>query len=188
MDANIQDFLAARHQDAIGWLKYAESKNAALAAIAAGALYASTNLAANHSSGFVTTAGGFAAAFFLLALAMAIVSFLPITNAGFVSAFERKSADDAPLNLVYFADLAELQPEDLVRRLADQLSLPASKTGRELCVDMAAQAIVNSRIARRKLAFFECGTWLFVSGLLTPVAAFLLFWSTGGPTRFARRG
>ena len=186
MGETVQDLLQRQHQDAIGWLKYAEAKNAALAAIAAGAFYAATTLAATHPSSLMTVAAGLAAAFFLLALAIAVVSFLPITNPGFVALFERSPAEGAALNLFYFADLAELEPEQLVQRLRE-LTLTAPADGAAtLHLDMAGQVIVNSRIARRKLAFFECGTWLFVSGLLTPIAAFLLFWSTGGPRRIVR--
>jgi len=188
MGETVDDLLERQRQDAINWLKYAESKNAALAAIAAGAVYAAATLAATHPNSLMTVGTGLAAAFFLLALAMAVVSFLPITNPGFVALFERSRADGASLNLFYFADLAELEPEQLVQRLRE-LMPPTPPNGTEkLRLDMAGQVIVNSRIARRKLAFFECGTWLFVSGLLTPVAAFLLFWSTGGPRRLTRGG
>jgi hypothetical protein len=84
------DLMKKLYDDAVGWLKYAEAKNAALTAVTAGSLYASVNLAVNHN-GAIGTAASCAAAFFLLALTMAVVSFLPITNPDFIGIIGRDS-------------------------------------------------------------------------------------------------
>jgi hypothetical protein len=177
------ELLRKLHEDAVGWLKYAESKNAALAAVAAGSLYASVNLAAN-GSGVLSVASACAAVFFLLALALATISFLPIANPGFLALVEPPQGEKAPPNLFFFGDLAELSPEGLLERASPKGSRIGLDDPRWL--DLAAQIIVNSQIARRKLTFFEWGTWVYVSGVLTPVTAFLLFWVTGGPARLRR--
>ena len=39
----------------------------------------------------------------------------------------------------------------------------------------AEQIINNSRIAWRKFSYFRMGTWATISGVLTPVAALILF-------------
>ena len=51
------DLLRKLHDDAVGWLKYAESKNGALAAFAAASLYAAVQLAASHSGPIAVVAG-----------------------------------------------------------------------------------------------------------------------------------
>lgn len=181
------DLLRKLHDDVMGWLKYAEAKNAALAAIAAGALYASVNLAANHGNGVVNVGAGMAAAFFLLSLALAIVSFLPVNNPAFTALFQGRRPAAASVNIFFFGDLGGLDANDLLRRLTPTAADAPDESGDRRLLDLASQVIVTSRIAQRKLAFFEAGTWLFVSGLLTPIAAFLLFWISGGPQRLGAR-
>ena len=109
------------------------------------------------------------------------MSFVPITNPEFYALLDRYEGSSAT-NLFFFAHLAELSGAELLAQTHSGAP-PASGGGRVLH-DLSAQVVVNSRIARRKLAFFEWGTWFYVSGLLTPVAAFLLFWISGGPGRF----
>lgn len=171
------------YDDAVGWLKYAEAKNAALAAIAAGSLYAAINIATSHDNYVIVVVVGCSGAFFLLSLTVAVVSFVPITNPSFIALLETDRPEKAAPNLFFFGDLADLSEIQLIEQIGPRMK-SADRGGADSHIsDLAAQVIANSRIAERKLAFFEWGTWLFISGLLTPLVAFLLFWISGGTTR-----
>ena len=185
MDVKADDITRLREirDDAIAWLKYAESKNGALAAIAAGSLYAAANLASKDipAAGLVA----WSSVFFLLALLCAVLSFLPITRPSFMSFLGGPRREKKDPNPYYFADVAGIDETELLAVMGIE-PVKGENGAAKLPIAMANQAIVNSRIALRKLDFFEFGLWLYVSGLVTPVVAFLLFWVTGGVARIRR--
>jgi len=172
------------YEDAVAWLKYAEAKNAALAALAAGSFYVALRLAVSDDNGPFVIISGISASCFALALLFAIISFLPITNPQFISLREMRLPETYNGNVFFFSDLARMSEDNLLTKLGISVASPSDNELLE--PQIAHQIITNSQITCRKLVFFELGAWLYLAGLASPIVAFLLFWATGGWQRIVR--
>lgn len=175
------ELLRILYDDVVSWLKYAEAKNAALTALAAGSLYATTKLAALSDNQAVSAYIILICIFFVLSLLFSVISFVPITNPRFFQKKDLESDKNHLANIFFYNDLAKLSDSTLLSKLSDGGFEDSFDT--ELERQLASQVIVLSKLASRKLWFFELGAWLFTAGLLSPVAAFLIFWILGGPSR-----
>jgi hypothetical protein len=182
-DAEMEHYAVLRnlYEDAVGWLKYAEGKNAALAALAAGSFYITFRLLASQDNEAFFLVLSISSVFFALSLLFCIVSFLPITNPKFEHLLEMHSKRHDRGNLFFFFDLAMFSESTLLNNLGLPNETQTNKQSLEF--QLANQIIANSRVARRKLIFFEFGAWLYLSGLASPIVAFLLFWAVGGIKR-----
>ena len=154
------------------WLRFAETKNATLIVVDAGAVLAITRVAEeicwNTPEGiWVFTM----VLFLLLSCILAMISFLPdvIPKGKSPTGSPREDA-----NLLFFGDLAHYDRLSLLQAIAKQedSSIPDNSAVLE---DYAEQIITNSRIALRKYKFFRWAMWLTVAGVVTPIIATALF-------------
>jgi len=150
------------------WLRFAETKNAALLAVDAGAVLALTKVVQGIC--WNTPEGIWIFTMILLLLlscVLAMISFLPDVVPKWKSP-KRCPREDA--NLLFYGDLAYYDRLSLLKAIAKQegLSVPNNSAVLE---DYAEQIITNSRIALRKYKFFRLAMWIAVAGVVTPIIA-----------------
>jgi hypothetical protein len=155
------------------WLKYAEVKNAALLTLNAALIVGMHQLFEWHKP----TALGvgwllwMSTALLAISLLVCLASFYAYTKTfGFDLPI---STQDGATNALYFGHLADMKRDDVLKRLVDKY---APGPGSNYLEDMADQIIINSKIARRKFAFFNWGLMFTIAALLTPVGALLFYW------------
>ncbi len=156
------------------WLRFAETKNAALLAVDAGAVLALTKVGKgpnwNTPEGiwiFTTIS------LLLVSCVIAMISFLPDVVPKWNSPKgNRCPGEDA--NLLFYGDLAYHDRLSLLEAIAEQegSSVPNNSAVLE---DYAEQIITNSRIALRKYKFFRWAMWIAVSGVVIPIIVAVLF-------------
>ncbi|MDD4649171.1 MAG: DUF5706 domain-containing protein [Desulfoplanes sp.] len=144
------------------WVKFAEAKNGALLAIAAGVVSAMS--ARLHPS--VLTASDlilfFCVILFSLSGLVALFSFFPR-----LKDFELQNLGDCQVddNPFYYGDIAKYDADGYLRLLSFRLDDSVGST--RLHVDLAKQVIVNSKIALLKYRQFMKAIRLAIGGLLT---------------------
>lgn len=167
-----EKILTASLQRAVDFLKFAETKNAALLALSSAWVLAAINL---ESSGKVIPgllAGGVVLALFLslCAAMVAMLSFVPKLHLpGFLGG---QRAGPHPHNLLYFGDISGLTIKTLEADLHERYFPKGKAPTDEYIHDLVVQIGVNSQIAKRKMRFFTVGVWFIVLAavvLLLPV-------------------
>jgi hypothetical protein len=81
---------------------------------------------------------------------------------------------DGATNALYYGHLADMKRADVLTRLVNHYD-PASSD--RYLEDLADQIIINSKIARRKFALFNCALMLTIVAAITPIGALLYYWS-----------
>ncbi|HLP50021.1 MAG TPA: Pycsar system effector family protein [Chitinophagales bacterium] len=75
-------------------------------------------------------------------------------------------------NLLFFGSIAQLSPEDLLKKLSSRYGLKSENENYEK--DLAKQIVITAQIAAKKYSIFNTAiTWTFI-GIATPFS-FLLF-------------
>ncbi|MCG6537775.1 MAG: DUF5706 domain-containing protein [Syntrophales bacterium LBB04] len=167
-DDHYERVLVANLQRAIDFLKFAETKNAALLALSSAWVLASLNIEATGKPLPPGWSNALAVVTFsaLLAALIAIFSFLPKLNLHWFLGGKR--AGPHPRNLLYFGDIAQ---QLILMELKDELHgryFPTTDRPRDEYInDLVVQIGVNSQIAMRKMRFFKCSMGIFVIGCLT---------------------
>ena len=155
------------------WLKFGESKNAALlAADTALALGLVKMLQSSVlSNQIVILYVSISIPILALAAMVCLISFIPQTAIPWLSTSSRPKETD---NLLFFGDIAKYAPKSYVEALYKQAEKAIDKVD-AYEEDIAEQIIVNSRIALRKYKLFNTAIWLNVVTGLSPIGAILLF-------------
>lgn len=147
------------------WLRFAETKNAAV--LAAAGIFLSALLSIRAEEHPVLTMYFWMSLFFLAISAfLAICSFVPQLKA---PDFIARSVDENPDAKVpiYFADIASMTIDELHAALSKSGD-SIEETGLEK--HYIQQIHTNSLIATRKFAFFNASVWCFVLAVFTPVS------------------
>ena len=165
------------------WLRFAEAKNAALAAMCGLTVWGATRVMLLATQSPTSGATWFSAmpiqywyslmAFALAALTSALISFMPVLKVPAIVPRRKKEARSVP-NVLYFGDLAPMRRAELAKVLADLSRGDGETAVTELDHQFAAQIIINSRIALRKYGFFDLSVALLLCALLTPIVALAL--------------
>lgn len=149
----------------IDFLKFAETKNAALLTFSSAWTLGCLNLLSKPEqlpNGLRSTLP-FAVIFFALAALIAIVSFLPKKK---LDIFHRDP--ERSRSLLFFGDIASFEPTAYNARVRDRYMPPEGASASEsLLDDLAVQCAVISRIADRKFAMFNIGAALCFAAMLT---------------------
>lgn len=173
---NYEKLLAANLVRITDWLKFSETKNGALLALASGWTVASTNVAL-RKEGIPT---GYewvlplSIAFLLLAILRLIWSFMPkISTSDFLPKASRRYRG---VNLLFYGDIAEVDLLEFPTELESRY-MPASKDSfrAEYLADMAHQVQILSCIAHGKFKAFRTAGWLCFTGLVVLTLPSLLF-------------
>jgi len=165
------DVLSASLARVIDFLKFAETKNAALLTFASAWTFASINLlTSDHApAGILGRAFWLALILFSSAAVVLIISFLPKLN---LPALHRDPAQSK--NLLYFGDIAKFDTAAFRTVVQERYKADGAQSiTDEYLEDLIIQVSVNSKIARRKYDMFNAGAWLVLIALLAlALAAF----------------
>ena len=169
-----EKILSAHHGRMIDFLKFAETKNAALLTFTSvwigsiiGFLRAPTPLPLDYDKAFLI-----ALPFLCIAALIALRSFLPRLL------HHHHKDDDGAKNLLYFGDIAQMEPRLYGNRVRERYYPPegASFTDRYL-EDLTIQISIQAHIASRKFKAFNRAAWLVLSAfaiLTVPILRFLV--------------
>lgn len=173
---NMEEQLKPISANVNDWLKFAETKNAAIiaadAAAALGALAVLISNTQNLKTWFYFYLYNFII-FLLLSGLIALISVIPKTNISLAKPKENRMADD---NLLFYGDIAKYDPKEYLTEMRGRYGKTETEiTGLE--IDYAEQIVINSQIALRKFDIFRAATWLAVAAIITPILAIILFYS-----------
>lgn len=154
------------------WLKFAESKNAAL-------------LAANSAIvfGLIRTQDLFENSllhyYFVICIVLAtfsacicLLSFVPKIKIN--SIFQETSVQAENLNLLFYGHIAKFTPEDYLKALQDGHIITEEAIQDRFCTDIANQIVVNSKIAQTKYIFFQLAIWFTVAAVISPIVTIII--------------
>ena len=157
------------------WLRYAEAKNGALAAIAGAALAAVGNALATSTSlsSESKTLGACTAICVGLSCLIALFSFVPWVNRITLLTARKGVSDAKKDNLLFFGDVCKYTPEEflnsMARRYFQNDTYEAAQQLGDL--DLADQIVLNSRITVAKFRFFKVGIWALIAAIPAALAA-----------------
>ncbi len=155
--------LSASYTRVMDAQKFAETKNAALLTFCSAWILATVNIvSSNHDAPYdLSKFALIALPFFAGGALFAIKSILPRT---LLTRFDPTKADK---NLVYFGDIAELEPVAFRAQVRARYFPAAGQTATDAYLgDLATQISVNSRITLRKHQLFERGAITTLIGIL----------------------
>jgi len=155
--------------------KFAEGKNAGLIAFdTAGAAAILSFLASRQGLPFGWRIALLSAIGLLVAsCVLAIISFVPKLD-HFKLMDDHGNGNPADRdNLYYFAHLRKYSRTELVESLSRHYGFEGPQSDRQ-CLDLAAQVIVNSRIASAKYRCFRWGSLLAIAALVLLLITFVL--------------
>jgi hypothetical protein len=148
----------------IGFLKFAEAKNAALLTFASAWIIGSVNFltGSNALSPEWRLAFTMALPLFALGALSPLISFLPKT---YLPKFHKDP--DQSKALLYFGDAATFAPAAYKERIRERYYPPEGETATRNYLDnLSIQIAVNSQIVTRKLSFFNAGALIVLIALL----------------------
>jgi pycsar effector protein len=154
----LDEVLSGTLSRTIDFLRYAETKNAALLTFASAWLVGLTTLLTGDRVFDRGPRAALAAALLLFALAafVALRSFLPKLN---LSSLHRDPGQ--PKNLLYFGHIAEFEPTAYATRVRERYAAdPEVTVSDDYLHDLAAQVSANSIITKRKFNTFYFGAAL----------------------------
>jgi hypothetical protein len=140
----------------IDFIKFAETKNAALLTFCSAWMLAIvTLLSAQKPIPAPLSAGAeLALPFFALGAGAAILSFVPRLSIETISKTKKRGD-----NLLYFGDISEIPIQEFASAAkAKYLPLPSMSATEAYFNDLSNQVAINSRIAKRKFTMFSWGT------------------------------
>lgn len=151
------------------WLKFAEAKNGAIVAVVCTVMFG-VNKAVNNFGDLPSYLLIYFLCFFilsLLSLILALSSFIPRLKKPFWLKYEEKSSCDNPF---YFGDACKYDCYSYLRLLGI-----TDRNQNKILEKLADQIVINSRIASLKYGLFTSAAWLFISALITPLGAGLIW-------------
>lgn len=158
-----EKFLSANLARVIDFVKFAETKNAALLTFSSAWILASVNVY-NSQSTTPEWKNVFLCIIpvFTISAITAIVSFFPRIN---LDCFHKDP--ERSKSLLFFGDIASFSPESFRDRVAKRYFPPDEHSvTQNFCDDMAIQIHVNSCIAVRKFNLFKIGASIAAFGVL----------------------
>ena len=151
------------------WLRFAEAKNAMLAAFNAASIYGITKsfeVSFIKNNPYLLFYLGVAILFLVFSSVCVLISFAPrvtIIKGGWY-------APSSPPNILFFEYLKTKNADDILTEICG----PAPQNGyTRIEKDLAVQIQQNSIIASRKYSYFTIALWLSIAAYITfPLAAF----------------
>lgn len=151
-------------------LKFAETKCAALlAGSAAVSVGIGQKLAEGQIEGVTLLYAWFVLTQLLFCLLFCLISFVPSLNMPWLFKLSAPGKDD---NLLFFEHIAKYSVSGYLLAINSNIKKEKETKFQR---DIAQQIVVNSVITRRKFSLFNVAVWFFVSALITPIFAFLLW-------------
>lgn len=151
------------------WLKFAEAKNGAIVAVVCTVMFGMNRVVINLEE-LPRYLLIYLLVFFMLSslsLVIALSSFIPRLKKPFWLKVEEKSDRDNPF---YFGDACKYDSYSYLKLLGIKGS------NQSIIVEkLADQIVINSGIASLKYGLFTSAAWLFISALITPLGAGLIW-------------
>lgn len=138
------------------WLRFAEAKNAALLTLSAGLVFTLIRNMPESGRGNWEWAYITAGILFFVCAICCLISFIPQIKIPWLSSQRKPSSDD---NLCFYGHISAYSPENLLKELSDGVENRQERPNR-IEMDLAGQAVINSRIAVRKFGLFTFAVWL----------------------------
>lgn len=163
-DKAFGDVLSSTLTRVVDFLKFAETKNAALLTFASAWTFAAFNTVTGEraQAGIVGAAFRLALVLFAVAAVVSVVSFLPRLN---LYALHRDPTQSK--NLLYFGHIAEFDTGVFCSAIRERyLAQDGQSFTGEYLNDLAIQISANSKIARQKFMMFNIGAGLVLLALL----------------------
>ena len=85
-----------------------------------------------------------------------------------------RSSDTTPTNLLFYGHIADLTGADLLKQTAAAAEYNGSPD--KYLQDLAAQVVINSKIARQKFVLFNVALWITTAAVATPLVAIIFYW------------
>lgn len=176
-DNGLEKVLTANLSRAIDWLKFAETKNAALLTFSSAWIVGLFNYISSSAPEFLKTCAMWSIPFFVLAAILAVVSFVPRTVLG--KFYSRKISGSRERNLLFFGDLKDVDLGAASQEIRARYSPDADRALADKYVDdVSVQLVVISRIAYHKFSLFDWGAAAVISAfivmmIVVPAAALL---------------
>ncbi|NUY06150.1 Pycsar system effector family protein [Paraburkholderia youngii] len=167
-EESFEKLMSANLARVVDFIKFAETKNAALLTFCSAWILASMNLL---SSGkplpeFVVSGLKLALPFFAIAACISITSFIPK-----LSIREVLRAKELGNNMLYFGDVARTSIDDFRGRTEARYVPKADRSVTdEYMDDLSVQIVVNSRIAARKMRLFSYSAYAVLFALFMMAA------------------
>jgi hypothetical protein len=164
----LENVLPSTLSRTMDFLKFAETKNAALLTFASAWLLALANVLAGDRvhSDMIRVFIAVSLFCFALAALVALVSFLPKLK---LTLFHRDPGREK--SLLYFGDVAEYEATAYVQRVRQRYAVdPEQPLSDAYLDDLAVQIFANSKITMRKFRFFNWGAGLVLLALLILMA------------------
>jgi len=157
----------------IGWLNFAENKNAMLIAANGAAIFGILTLL---RSDFVSNQVFLiyiyqALSFLFLSAVFCLISFIPQVDIPWLKAMHSQNEND---NLLAYADIANYDSKLYLEAIYKQAAVDINKID-PFEEDLAELIISYSRIAMRKYSLFNLGVWNMLSAIVTPVIALVIY-------------
>ncbi len=156
------------------WLKFAESKCAAIGAVdlaLALAILQVVNGAEDLSPFFVYYLY-LVVVLLVTSASLCIISFAPQLQMPWFKGCGKPDPND---NLLFYSHIAKYPPKNYLSKLYTLCNKQKPENLPELELDYAEQIVTNSRIALRKYKYFKSSVWLTVAALLSVPVTFLLY-------------
>lgn len=160
------DFLEKRLEQSIGFVRFSETKNAALLAASVALLLAELQLlkdivsgSCSHQTLMITIV------LLIIGFLVSLLSIIPQSRSEELSS-TNNVIDINSVNTVYFGEYKELSSEVYVKLLVEKFDWELATSQYPLALDLADQCIQNGSIAMRKLKYFKIGSLFFAISLV----------------------
>lgn len=163
-------YLIEIHKIVIEWLKFAETKNAALLTGNLVVIFGVSKIEVFSSAPVCSWVWYYYLSIVVFCGLSALCCMLSIIPQIKMPWFRSKDKSNAIDNLVFFGTIADYSPESYAEKLQETLGTKFNP----IEMSFAGQIVINAKIARRKYKSFKVAAWLTLSAFLTPVVGGLL--------------
>lgn len=165
------EFLIDQYKKVIDWVKYAETKNAALVALNGAFLFGVLNIIISEKlqNYWANIYAYLLIILFLTSLVISLISFIPRLNAPWLKINEQKGDND---NIIYFGHIAKYTPSQYLRLIDEKLDLSDYSTSEASIY--SNQIVINSQVTLIKLKQFEIAAWFFLAALISPIGVLIM--------------
>jgi hypothetical protein len=150
------------------WLKFAETKNAALIVFSASIILAILTNITNNINIILKYYIIICLIFQIISLIISLISFYPTIKISHILCKRNEISEKD--NLLFYGNIFKYDEKMYLKSIFNDKV--ENTTRFEL--DLAKQIIINSNITLKKYKFFKLSLWFSISGIVTPIGGFLI--------------
>ncbi|MDY0850434.1 DUF5706 domain-containing protein [Bacillus thuringiensis] len=165
------EILKSIYEDVREWLKFAETKNAALLTFNGVIVFGIFDKVVDKASdSFIKTALIMGCAIILISIIINLVSFLPQFNTSSKIQNNVVNGSQANGNLMFYEVIKDFNPQAYLDTVAGKYNLASNEKN----IDLATQIVTLSQITHVKLKYFNLGLYFTFSGILIPIVSVII--------------